>query len=352
MQTPARSTIRGRTLLIYALVWLIIAIIHTIVLLQHGQFPAGIAITEALLFNGWFAVLGTGVWYMARFSDLRKRSTAELIFTHISGVSAIVLLWLLPTYPLQQALFGHEAGYTDFLSSSLIMRVVLGIIYYAILTSLTYLVFNIRELKDQQIRESELKSLLRESELNMLRFQINPHFLFNSLNAVNALIITRPEEASAMVVKLSEFMRYSLDSSGKVMSTLGDEIRHCNQYLEIEQVRFGERLRVEKEVDESLLSIPVPAMLLQPLIENSIKHGLDAAEHGITLFLGAARTTTGIRIEVSNPYDSSGIYQRPGTGTGLKNIRARLQNLYGTGHLLETSQTDGVFRVKIDIPVV
>jgi two-component system, LytTR family, sensor kinase len=342
---------QGRTLLIYAGVWGVIASVHTLVLWLNFGFSSGIAITEALLFNVWFAVLGTGVYFMVRYSDLSKRSVSELIFSHLSGVSAIILLWLLPLFPLMQALFGQDENYVLFLTSSLPVRVMVGVIYYAILASLIYLVLNFRQLQKQRLLEAELKSLLKESELNMLRFQINPHFLFNCLNAVSSLTLTRPEEANAMVIKLSDFMRYSLASSGKVMSTLGDELKHCQQYLDIEQVRFGDRLQVNTEVEQDLLEAPVPAMLLQPLMENSIKHGLDQTENGIKLLIRAKKTAIGLCVEVLNPIDSAPFVQKPGTGTGLKNIRARLQNIYGRNNLLLVEKERGMFKVTINLPI-
>jgi len=351
MQPYTQKANWRKTLLIYAGVWGIMSIVHALVLWLNYRFSYGIAITEALVFNGWFAVLGTGVYYMTRYSDLRKRSISELIFAHFSGVSAIILLWLLPLFPLLQSLFYHDENYVQFLTSSLPIRVVVGVIYYATLASLIYLVLNIKQLKEQQVREMELKGLLKESELNMLRFQINPHFLFNSLNALSSLIITRPAEANAMVIKLSDFMRYSLASSGKVMSTLDDELMHCNQYLDIEQVRFGERLQVLQEVDQDLLTAPVPAMLLQPLMENSIKHGLDQAEDGIKLLIRASKTENGLCIMVSNPTDTASSVQKPGTGTGLRNIRARLQNIYGRSNLLQIEKESGFFKVIINLPI-
>lgn len=329
---------------------MLISAIHALVIIFSYNVASEIAIAEALAFNGWLAILGTGVWYMVRYSNLQKRSVAELVFSHLSGVTALLLLWLLPLYPLMQFLFVDDLDYQAFLFSSITIRVITGTVIYATLASIVYLVLNTRALKAQQVRESELRNLLKESELNMLRFQINPHFLFNSLNAISSLIITRPTEANKMVLLLSDFMRYSLDFSGKVMSNLGKELDHCNQYLAIEQVRFGDRLKVDLNVEEQALDFPLPAMLLQPLVENAVKHGLNDIKEGafVKIFAGVYGQT--MRLEVINTIDNFDRSNRVGTGTGLKNIRSRLENIYGVSGLMEIRDNNAIFHVIINIP--
>lgn len=185
----------------------------------------------------------------------------------------------------------------------------------------------------------------------MLRFQINPHFLFNSLNSVNSLIITRPEEAQTMVIRLSEFMRYSLESSGNAMSTFEKELLHCNLYLDIERVRFGDRLQVSVQMEPSLLFAPMPAMLLQPLVENAIKHGLNDLEEGVLITISAHKPPGEVfRVTITNPYDPLQRGARAGTGTGLRNIRARLENLYSRNDLVAITMEGGIFRITIKIP--
>lgn len=335
---------------IYAGLWVVIAAIHSLVLVMIYRIEPAVAVTESLLFNFLFALIGVGLWYMVKYAGLERRSWQELAFLHISGLTVVIVLWLLPGIQLLNLLFSGETGYLEFLERTITVRVITGSGLYIGIVSISYLVMNIQQMKIQAIREAALENQLKEAELSMLRFQINPHFLFNSLNAISSLIVTRPTEANAMIVKLSDFMRYSLDSSGKHMSTLGKELTHCNLYLGIERVRFGERLKVQIETTEAPDLFPVPAMLLQPLIENAVKHGLEDAEDGIVIEIKAAVEGGRLHLSVSNPVGDGRRLRPAGTGTGLKNIRARLNSLYGHDATLSVSSVDGRFLVILNIP--
>ncbi len=336
--------------MIYAGIWIVLAAAHILVLVFAYKLEPLPAVVEGLLFNFSFALLGIGLWYMVRYSDLNRRSWLELLFVHLTGVTVVQLIWIVPVYHLLKLIFAGNLVYVGFLEETLTIRVITGTVLYAAIVSIAYLVDNIRRLRDQQKREDELKNLLKDSELSMLRFQINPHFLFNSLNAVSSLIIKRPEEANQMVLKLSGFMRYSLESAGKAMSTAGKELEHCNLYLDIERVRFGERLKVKMKTEESLNDYPVPAMLLQPLVENAIKHGLNDAEEGILVHVTLENTSNGLKIIVTNPAGIKSKRYAVGTGTGLKNIRSRLENLYARSDLMRIREENGLFIVTINIP--
>lgn len=341
---------RRRLPLIYGGIWIIVVIIHTLILVFGQDTDHVAAITEAVIFNTAFALIGVGLWYMVRYSDLNSRSWLELLFVHLTGVTVVILVWVVPAFQILKLIFRDNPEYVEFLDETLTIRIVSGIVYYFIIVTIAYLIVNIRNLRDQQKKEEELQHLLKDAELSMLRFQINPHFLFNSLNSISALTITRPQEAHKMVLLLSDFMRYSLESSGKAMSTLGKEVDHCNQYLSIEQIRFGDRLNVEISADESLYMFPVPSMLLQPLVENSVKHGLNDSECGIFITLKAMSENGNLIIEVVNPVSSIGLKSVAGTGTGLKNISERLGNIYGRMNLMTIINDKDTFRVLITIP--
>lgn len=337
-------------ILVYSVAWMILVIIHAIIV--HFSFGQQLlpAVTEALIFNIWFAILGSGVWYMIRFTGLRTRGWQELLFLHLSGATVVQLLWLLPVYPLLTLLFSSDEMYLSFLNDSLTMRIITGVVLYLILSSLSYLIMNLKQLKEQEVHHAELQNLLKESEINLLRFQINPHFLFNSLNSVSSLIMTRPHEANKMIISLSEFMRYSLNSSGKVMSTLDEEMKHCNDYLAIEKVRFGSGLVTDICMEENTLSYPVPAMMIQPLVENAIKHGMNDNTEGITITINSSIKDGVLRLEVINPFSSNTETKSKGTGTGIKNIRNRLAKIYGRNDLLTISIEENRFHVTINLP--
>jgi two-component system, LytTR family, sensor kinase len=342
---------RRRLPYIYAGIWAIIALVHILMMHFGYRLDAGPAIVEGLLFNLSYAFIGIGLWYMVRFSDLNRRSWLELLFLHLSGLTVVLLLWIIPVNLLLRQLFSDDPFYLAFLKEANTVRVITGAGLYIGIVSLAYLLVSIERLREQQLKEAELQNLLKESELNMLRFQINPHFLFNSLNAISSLTITKPAEANTMVIRLSEFMRYSLDSTGKVMSTLGKEVEHCNLYLGIETVRFGDRLKVEMDLPEELFALEVPSMLLQPLVENAVKHGLDDLEEGIRVKLVAQREGDFLRLSVGNPVEGTQRRQVKGTGTGLKNIRARFQNIYRRSDLITIQKSDVYFQIDLKIPI-
>jgi LytS/YehU family sensor histidine kinase len=221
--------------------------------------------------------------------------------------------------------------------------------FYALLVTVYYLVINFRELKERIQRESQLTGLLKEAELNMLRSQIRPHFLFNSLNSISSLTMTDPGKAQEMVIKLSELMRYSLNLPDTMISTLENELNHVELYLDIEKVRFGERLAFEKQVEPGSLEWNVPVMMLQPLLENSVKYGVYGSSEPTRIRLAARLDEGVLEIRIGNSYDSAAIVKK-GTGTGLKNIRARLLNLYGTSSLMKIDQAENYFEVILRIP--
>jgi two-component system, LytTR family, sensor kinase len=202
----------------------------------------------------------------------------------------------------------------------------------------------------------EQKRLVLEARLDALQRQINPHFLFNTLNSIASLVRSQPELAREMTVKLANILRALLKDHDTYVP-LSQELRFTDDYLDIEVVRFGaDKLRVEKEIDPRTLEIMVPSILLQPLIENSIKHGLEPRIHGGTVTLRSKLAGERVLIEVAD--DGVGISERPatalrrtGAGIGMKNVRERLEVLYGDqAHFTVVSNPGRGTLVSIDIP--
>jgi len=198
----------------------------------------------------------------------------------------------------------------------------------------------------QDVRESALKSaaMAHEAQLKMLRYQLNPHFLFNTLNAISTLILEKnTETANRMVTKLSSFLRYSLDNDPLQKITLEQELQALQLYLDIEKVRFEERLSLEVDIEENAKDALIPSLLLQPLIENAIKYGIARAEGGGHLKISARVFAGELLMEVSDDgpgceLDNNNI---PGAkGVGLRNTRERLSTIYGTEHSIKLSKTD------------
>jgi hypothetical protein len=191
----------------------------------------------------------------------------------------------------------------------------------------------------------------REAELRALRAQLNPHFLFNSLNSINALVGSDPEGARRMCEGLGDFLRRTLALGARDEVTLGEELALVERYLGIEQVRFGDRLRVERVVDPDAAACRVPPLLLQPLVENAIKHGIQDCVAGGVIRIEAKRSAGTLRVAVENPVDPDAPVRR-GEGVGLANVQRRLE-VFGArdSQLVATREAD-VFRVTLTLPAL
>jgi hypothetical protein len=200
-------------------------------------------------------------------------------------------------------------------------------------------------------RALESQVTAREAELRALRAQLNPHFLFNSLNSINALVGSEPEAARRMCERLGAFLRRTLALGARDAVTMGEELALVDQYLDIEQVRFGDRLRVERAVESAALACRVPPLLLQPLVENAVKHGVQDCVAGGVIRLAARRDGSRLELSVDNPVDPDAPVRR-GEGVGLANVRRRLEVFGSQGARLETTRDGDRFRVTLVLPAV
>jgi two-component system LytT family sensor kinase len=202
------------------------------------------------------------------------------------------------------------------------------------------------------LREERLKRLLTEAELKALRTQVDPHFLFNTLNTIADLISSNPQQAERMTVRLAECFRYALAKHSRDLSTLDEELDFARHYLEIEQVRFGDRLRVQLSRGDATGSEAIPSLLLQPLLENAIRHGLAPMREGGCVSVQAHRE--GERLHLSIEDDGVGLRADLRTGVGLQNVQDRLRTLYAqTAEFLIGERPEGRgTRITIVIPLV
>jgi two-component system, LytTR family, sensor histidine kinase AlgZ len=189
----------------------------------------------------------------------------------------------------------------------------------------------------------------REAELRALRAQIDPHFLFNSLNSISALTSSDPASARRMCIELADFLRRTLVLGQRERISLSEELDLAEGYLRVEQVRFGPRLRVERDVDEPALTASVPPLLLQPLVENAVRHGIAQTLEGGTIRIEAKREGTRLRVSVSNPRDPDG-RGRPGAGVGLRNVAGRLRTLFGADARLDATAGADSYLVRLELP--
>ena len=224
-----------------------------------------------------------------------------------------------------------------------------GIPLFLISVIVHYMILSFESSRAAERRILETQVTAREAELRALRAQLNPHFLFNSLNSISALAAPDPEAARRMCQRLGDFLRQSLSLGGRERVSLGEELALADHYLAIEQVRFGARLVVDKRVDPDAFPCLVPPLLLQPLVENAVKHGVaDRVEGGI-IRIEAHRRGDALVIEVENPRDPEAPPRR-GQGLGLENVRARLDALDRRLTRVDVDRSPDRFRVTLTLP--
>ncbi|MBI1221855.1 MAG: sensor histidine kinase [Bacteroidetes bacterium] len=216
--------------------------------------------------------------------------------------------------------------------------------------SVTWFYFRVKEMEAKLERQEEADRAVKEAELYKLRQQLQPHFLFNSLNSINALIGVQPQQARKMVLQLSDFFRGTLRREESRFISLSEELEYIQLYLEIEQVRFGHRLTAEIDVDEACKNLPVPPLVLQPIMENAIKFGLYGTIGEVCICVKAEKSENFLLIEISNPFDPTNAAPS-GTGFGLAAVKRRLYLLFARNDLLQTTTDKEVFTAHLKFPL-
>jgi hypothetical protein len=243
-----------------------------------------------------------------------------------------------------------EVDYLALLEAGFFYRWVVFALVFQLLALLAVVISKLAGQEELSRREGQLLQLSKEAELAQLRQQLQPHFLFNSLNSIHALVLASPQRARDMVLLLSDFLRGTLRTEGQSWISLADEIKYLSMYFDIERVRFGHRLWVELQVEEGVEDLKIPPLLVQPLVENAIKYGLYGTLGEVKISLHFQKEGNYLLVGVENPYEGQESVQG-GTGFGLSSVERRLFLIFGRTDLLEKSATHGVFRVHLKIPV-
>lgn len=262
-----------------------------------------------------------------------------------AGAFSIIETWSVATF-LKPQLKPEGAAYLSALALDFILLAAWTALYYGI----NYFIL----LEDQIRLRERLEGQASSAQLAMLRYQLNPHFLFNTLNSISTLVLLKQtERANAMLARLSSFLRYTLANEPTAKVTLAQEVETLKLYLEIEKMRFEDRLRPHFRIEPETIGARLPSLLLQPLIENAIKYAVTPAENGADMWITAGREGQAVRIEVADNGNGDGaeIAASPSTGVGLANIRDRLSQAYGGAHRFETRKNEqGGFSVILEIP--
>jgi two-component system, LytTR family, sensor kinase len=344
MQAPGVRNFSTRYLiLIYVGWWIIWMVLQTFALYNAELLTLETAIKDAAITTIVLSFAGYVMITSMRF--YHPRQMLQLTWSIALAIACVFLIRWAATQLLQA-----EGGYLQFLEKTLVVRGLFSWLMISIITVVSWVWFYIREQQEIESRKVTTEKLAREAELSSLRQQLQPHFLFNSLNSISALIILKPEEARKMIQQLSDFLRGTIRKDDQQYLSLEEEIKHLYLYLEIEKVRFGHRLKTEIDYQEASKKMKLPSLLLQPLVENAIKFGLYDTIGEITIRLEAKAAENFLHIRVENPFDPETSQTKPGTGFGLNSIQRRLYLLYGRNDLLATHQNSNTFTTELKIP--
>lgn len=347
MQHPV--FLHPKSITVYFSLWALVAGLHFFIYYYVYLFPIEISVADSIVYNSIFCTIGIVIWFIFRYTIPDKNNLWNVVFTHLALLTLILAVWNGLSFTVLSLLFGSNKAYNDFLGNSLPNKVFTGIIFYVLTGMAYYLYIYNRNIEEKIKIESRLREVLKETELNMLKAQINPHFLFNSLNSISSLTITNPEKAREMVIKLSDFLRYSVSSNTNSITSLENELSNIRRYLEIEKVRFGDKLLFDFHLQNECLHCKVPSMLLQPLFENAIKHGVYESTEQVRIDMDCKCQEEFLEIVITNDFDPTA-RPRKGSGIGLKNIRERLRLLYKNDKLLKTSIEGTRFTVFLCLP--
>jgi len=334
--------------LIYWFFPVAIGVIQAVFNSYYQILPVSIAFIDGLAYSLILGILGIATWYVVRYNDPEKSSIIQILSSHVAAAFVFTSLWMLLAGIIAKILI-NDPLYDQYLKGLITIRIIGGLLFYALLASIYYIYVYRHHNREKQLRETEWQNQIRKTQLSALKTQINPHFLFNTLNSIASLTLINPEKAHGMVIALSDFMRYSLRKQQDDMVTLEVELNNIGLYLQIEKIRFGNKLLYRFDVEEGCKHHLIPNLILQPLFENAIKYGVYETSNPVEIILEARKFPNEMEIKVINDFDPESIPVK-GEGVGLVNINDRLRLLYGSSRLLSIEREKTQFSVKLVIP--
>jgi two-component system, LytTR family, sensor kinase len=335
-----------RLLLIYGIFWLVVAGASSFVQYIYYHMPPQQALSVSYVQYMLLALIAMNIWYVVKYNPIEVNPWWKLIFFHLIAATILIMLWVYISSLLINLITPSMKNYMTMSAPS---RFLSGYLIYVFYVFFFMSIVYYQNFKEKVKKEGELKALIREAELHALKSQINPHFLFNSLNSISSLTMSDPARAQEMVINLSSLMRYSLKHGQEEKVTFGTELQNIKLYLAIEKVRFGNKLQPVYKVDENCFKSSLPNMILQPIFENAIKYGVYEATEPVEIVTEASCNGEVLEISVSNTYDP-GIRSKKGEGIGLRNIRERLKIIYGNPGLLRIKDNKKIFTIMLNIP--
>jgi two-component system sensor histidine kinase AlgZ len=281
-------------------------------------------------------------WYVCRSLPLRASKVWTLFSQHLSASIVVSGVVLLVGRLIASGISGAMPGLDERFRSAGPVLTAMVVMIYLLSIALHYVVIEART-----SRRSEL--LAREAQLKALKAQVNPHFLFNSLNSISALTAIDASRARTMCIRLADFLRISLRLGERESIPFQEEMELTRMYLDVEQVRFGSRLRLAEDVDVACADCQIPALLIQPLVENAVKHGIALIDEGGEISMLGRCERDVLRFTIENPFDPDAPATR--SGIGLENVRQRLEARYGNAARMEIQAEARIYRVTLTLPM-
>jgi two-component system sensor histidine kinase AlgZ len=342
---------RLRNFGIYLLAWVPLAAMLAYLLKSSGGFPWSEALVLSFPLCLVYAFVCLAAWYPCRVTPLEVSGFPRLAVTHLLAALLVSTLW---TGMAKGVALGLERlGFPNVdarLAQQLSLLWITGILLYLLSVTFHYVLMAEQNAREAQARALEARVLARDAELKALRAQVNPHFLFNCLHSISALTSLDSGRAREMCILLADFLRTTLRLGGKESITLEEELALIRGYLAIEKVRFGARLTMEEDVESETNGVSIPPLLLQPLVENAIRHGIANLPEGGVIRLGAHCMDGAVFIEVENSFDPESPASLK-TGVGLENIRQRLHTRYAGEAKISVKSEGERFLVRVHLPV-
>jgi len=336
---------------LYLLAWAPLTATSIYVLVTRGGLGWLQATALAVSVFLFYAFLCLSAWYPCRATPLGRVSFLRLLLTHLSAAVLISFVWTQAGAALSYAILSpekFEAIRTQF-RPQLNSIFTIGVLLYLLSVAFHYVLIAMENSRHAEAQAVEARVLARDAELKALKAQINPHFLFNSLNSISALTSIDPVRARDMCVLLGDFLRLTLGLGEKTSVRFSEELDLLQKYMAIEKVRFGTRLTMLEEIQEESKPCLLPPLLLQPLVENAVKHGIASLPEGGQVRVAAQRQNGRLAILVENSWDPDSPPRRSG-GRGLKNVQLRLEARYGKDASLHVNNEGELFQVSLSLP--
>jgi len=341
-----------RRLALYLLVWIPLAALVAYLMRALAGLTWQESAAMSLPLCLFYAFVCLSAWYPCRATPLDRSSVGRLAQVHMLGAAVAASLWVLGAEIVARGLSetNYFPDFTSRLSRVIPLLLGLGVLFYLLSVNFYYVLLAEQVSQEAEARVMQASILAREAELKALKAQVNPHFLFNSLNSISALTSSDAPRAREMCVLLGDFLRRTLGLGEKSAIPLEEELSLVRAFMAVEKIRFGARIQMEENIQKETLDIQIPPLLLQPLVENAVAHGIANLVEGGWIRLDAMCDSGNLSITIENNYDPDAPPRRRG-GVGLANVRQRLFARYGERATFAAKTEAGRFRVAIVIPV-